>query len=92
MKFKKSSLWIKVLILILVVYATVTMVSLQSQISAKREEAEALSKSVASVAQENQRLQDDIDKIGTDAGVEDISRTKLGLGYSDEIIFEDAGK
>ena len=92
MKFKKSSLWIKALILIVVVYAAVTLVSLQSQITAKREEAEALSKDVTSVTQENQRLQEDIDLIGTDEGVEDIARSKLGMGYSDEIIFQDASK
>lgn len=92
MKFKKSSLWIKALILIVVVYAAVTLVSLQSQITAKREEAETLSKDVTSVTQENQRLQEDIDLIGTDEGVEDIARSKLGMGYSDEIIFQDASK
>ena len=92
MKFKKSSLWIKALILIVVVYAAVTLDTLQSQITAKREEAEALSKDVTSVTQENQRLQEDIDLIGTDEGVEDIARSKLGMGYSDEIIFQDASK
>lgn len=92
MKLKKSSLPIKLLVLILVVYATVTLVSLQSQISAKREEAEALSKSIASAEQENQRLQEAIDNMDTDEGVEEIARAKLGLVSPGEIIFQDVGK
>ena len=92
MKFRKSSLLIKLVVLILVVYATITLVSLQSQISAKREEAEALSRSITSAEEENQRLQDAIDNIDSDESVEEIARTKLGLAAQGEIIFRDVGK
>lgn len=92
MQLKKSSFLIKLVILILVVYATVTLVSLQTQISAKRAEAEVLSKNIVSVQQENQRLQDAIDNIDTDEGVEEIARGKLGLVAPGEIIFHDVGK
>lgn len=92
MKFKKSSLLIKLVILILVVYATVTLVSLQSQISAKRAEAEALSNSISIEKQINQRSQEAIDNLDTDEGVEDVARTKLGLVAPGEIIFKDAGQ
>ena len=92
MKFRKSSLLIKLVVLILVVYATITLVSLQSQISAKREEAEALSKSITSAEEENQRLQDAIDNIDSDESVEEIARNKLGMTFPGEITFQDAGK
>lgn len=92
MKLKKSSFLIKVLILILVVYATITLVSLQSQISAKRAEADLLSKSIASAQQENQRLQEAIDNIDTDEGVEEIAHSKLGLVAPGEIVFNDVGQ
>lgn len=91
MKFKKSSLLIKLVILILVVYATVTLVSLQSQITAKRSEAEALSKNITSAEQENQRLQEAIDNIDTDEGIEEVARNKLGLVAPGEIVFNDVG-
>lgn len=92
MKFTKSSLWIKLVVLVLVVYATVTLVSLQSQISAKRDEVDALEKSIAAAQQEHQRLQDAIDNMDTDEGVEEIARNKLGLVSPGEIIFQDVGR
>ena len=48
MKFVKSSLLVKLVILILVVYATVTLVRLRSQISEKEAEAAGLTSSIAS--------------------------------------------
>ena len=48
MKFVKSSLLVKLVILILVVYATVTLVRLRSQISEKEAEAAGLTSSTHS--------------------------------------------
>ena len=92
MKFKKSSLWIKLVILVLVVYATVTLVSLQSQIANKREEIAELEKSIAAAEQEKLRLEDAIANMDTDEGVEEIARSKLGLVSPGEIIFQDVGR
>lgn len=92
MKFKKSSLWIKLIVLALVVYAAVTLVLLQSQVNEKREEAEALSKDIVSAQQEQQRLTDANENIDTDEGVEEIARNKLGMTFPGEITFQDAGK
>lgn len=91
MRFKRSSLLTKVLILVLVVYATVTLVSLQSQVTEKNAEAEALESSIAATEQENQRLQQAIDALGTDEGVEEVARRKLGLVAEGEIVFYDVG-
>lgn len=92
MKLKKSSLWIKLVILVLVVYATVTLVSLQSQIAAKREEMAELEKSIAAAEQEKLRLEDAIANMDTDEGVEEIARSKLGLVSPGEIVFQDVGR
>lgn len=91
MKFKKSSLLTKLIVLIVVVYATVTLVSLRTQISAKRNEGAVLTQSIAAIAQENQRLQNAIDTMDTDEGVEGIGRQKLGLVSPGEIVFHDVG-
>lgn len=91
MRFKRSSLLTKLLILVLVVYATVTLVSLQSQVAEKNAEAGALESSIAATEQENQRLQKAIDALGTDEGVEEVARRKLGLVSSGEILFIDVG-
>ena len=89
MKFVKSSLLVKLIILIVVEYATVTLVSLRRQISAKQAEAAQLTSSITSAEQENSRLNDAIETIDTDAGVEAVAREKLGMVAEGEIVFED---
>ena len=92
MKLVKSSLLVKLLILILVVYATVTLVNLRKQISEKNAEAAKLTSSVTAVEQENGRLQDAFDALGTDESVEAIAEEKLDMVHKGEIIFQDAEK
>ena len=82
MKFVKSSLLVKLVILILVVYATVTLVRLRSQISES---------SIASTQQENDRLQSSIDALDTPEGLEQVARDQLGMVSEGEIVFEDVG-
>ena len=89
MKLIKSSLLVKLVILILVVYATVTLVKLQSRISDKKAEAGALASSITTAEQENGRLQDAIDKLDTPEGVENVARDKLDMAAEGEIIFYD---
>ena len=91
MRFKRASLLTKILILALVVYATVTLVSLQSQVTEKEAEAAALAGAISAAEQENQRLQQAIDALGTDESVEAIARQKLGLVRKNEIVFHDVG-
>ena len=89
MKFVKSSLLVKLVILIVVVYATVTLMSLRRQITAKQAEATQLTSSITSAEQENSRLNDAIENIDTDAGVEAVAREKLGMVGEGEIVFQD---
>ena len=91
MKFVKSSLLVKLVILIVVVYATVTLMSLRRQITAKQAEAAQLTSSITSAEQENSRLNDAIENIDTDAGVEAVAREKLGMVGEVEIVFQDVG-
>ena len=78
MKLVKSSLLVKLVILILVVYATVTLVSLRKQITEKNEQEAILNSS--------------IDALGTDAGVEAVARDKLGMVDEGDIVFYDVGE
>ena len=89
MKFVKSSLLVKLVILILVVYATVTLVRLRSQIN--ETEAAGLTSSIASTQQENDRLQSSIDALDTPDGLEQVARDQLGMVSEGEIVFEDVG-
>ena len=92
MKLVKSSLLVKLVILILVVYATVTLVSLRKQITEKNEQEAILNSSIAATQQENNRIQDSIDALGTDAGVEAVARDKLGMVEEGDIVFYDVGE
>ena len=92
MKLVKSSLLVKLVILILVVYATVTLVSLRKQITEKNEQEAILNSSIAATQQENNRIQDSIDALGTDAGIEAVARDKLGMVDEGDIVFYDVGE
>ena len=92
MKLVKSSLLVKLVILILVVYATVTLVSLRKQITEKNEQEAILNSSIAATQQENNRIQDSIDALGTDAGVGAVARDKLGMVDEGDIVFYDVGE
>ena len=92
MKLVKSSLLVKLVILILVVYATVTLVSLRKQITEKNEQEAILNSSIAATQQENNRIQDSIDALGTEAGVEAVARDKLGMVDEGDIVFYDVGE
>ena len=92
MKLVKSSLLVKLVILILVVYVTVTLVSLRKQITEKNEQEAILNSSIAATQQENNRIQDSIDALGTDAGVEAVARDKLGMVDEGDIVFYDVGE
>ena len=89
MKFVRSSLLVKLVLLILGVYATVTLVSLRSQVTQKTAEAAELTSSITAQEQENERLQDAIDNLETDEGVEAVAREKLGMVSDNEIVFRD---
>ncbi len=92
MKLKKSPLTVKLIVLSLAVYAAVTLVSLQSQIRSRQAEADALAGRIVSARQETARLENAIETVDTDEGVEKIARAKLGLAIPGEIIFHDVGK
>lgn len=91
MRFKRSSLLTKILILILVVYATVTLVSLQSQVTVKDQEAQILQSEIDAKKQENLRLEQAIDDLDTQEGIEAVARQKLGMVSRGEIVFSDVG-
>lgn len=91
MKSRKISILIKLAILVLVVYGTITLVSMRGQISQKQEEAAMLTAAVTAAENENARIQEDIEALSTDEGVEAIARSELGLVGAGEIVFEDVG-
>lgn len=91
MKFKRSSLVVKLIALIIVAYGMVTLVTLQSQVNTKKAEAEQLAEQVQAQEAKNDALQDAIDNLNTDDGVKDVARSQLGLVGEGEVVFHDIG-
>ena len=92
MKFRKSSLLSKVIILALIAYATITLISLRSQITDMQASTDQLKDEVTSLSEQNLQLTDQIAEINTIAGVEEAARNKLGLIAEGEIVFYDIGR
>ena len=91
MKFKRSSLMTKIIIVLPAIAAAATLVSLQAQLRERQATAAELEQQVAAASQENWRMEAAIDAVDTDEGVKAIAREKLGMVESGEIIFYDIG-
>ena len=92
MRLCKSSLITKLVILTVMLYAIVTIVTLQPKINALKAEKEALSEEVSILQQSNLELQEDLAKLGTDASVTKIARERLNLVSDGEVIYIDSSK
>lgn len=92
MRLCKSSLITKLVILALMVYAIVTIVTLQPKINALKSEKAGLTDEVAALQQSNLEIQEDIEQLGTDASVIKIARERLNLVSDGEIIYINSSK
>lgn len=90
MKIKRSSLLTKLLITLLAIAAALMLVRLQDRIAEKELEKAELERQAAVAQEENRRLQDAIDAVGTDQGYADMARQD-GMAAEGEIIFYDIG-
>ena len=79
-KFRRSSLLTKVVVLLVVVSATVILVSQRSQIRSNQAQCQELAGQAG------------IDGLDSDDSVKKIARDKLGLVGNGEIIFSDVGE
>ena len=89
MKFKRTGIVTKIVILAIIVYAGITLVSLKVQVSDAREAHDKLQSETDGVLQTNTELQYAIDHSTDPETIEDIARNKLGLVKPGEKIFYD---
>ena len=90
MRFKKTSFWTKLLLLIVVIYAVVTLVDLQDRISSANAEIAALEEQVLYAEQEYALVEEELEELGSDQSVTKIARSRLGMVEAGEIVFLDA--
>ena len=89
MKFKKASIFIKIVILALIVYASVTLTSVKSRIETAEADRAALQTKLEVALREKAELEYDIAHAGDPEIIAEIARTKLGLVMPGEKIFYD---
>lgn len=87
MRFRKTKLLTKLLILALLVYGTVTLVSLQKQIDAANAEISDYEQQKVSALSENLQLQSDISALGTDESVKKLAEERLGMIAEGVVLF-----
>ena len=91
-KFKKAGKLPKLIFIIVLVYALVTVGFLQTNISQKQARKQELSSQLETLTRENEELNQSIEKMDTDEGVRSIAREELDLVGKDEIVFYDLGQ
>lgn len=89
MQFKRSSIFMKILILVLVVYATATLVSKQEETLALQAQAKELREQIEIIKEENARQRSANQKLDSDEGIESVAREMLGWASDGEIVFYD---
>ena len=78
MKLKRSSIFMKIVILALLVYAGITLVTAKNRIAAAQEDQAALQAQVDAALRENAELEYDVAHANDPETIESIARTKLG--------------
>ena len=86
--YKRSSNVTKIVVLCAIVICTAALLILGGAIRDAEARTDALRAQASRLEQENNRLSSLIDSLGTVAGIEQIAREKLGLGYEDEVIID----
>lgn len=89
MKLKHSSIFMKIVILALLVYAGITLSNTKNRITQARADQAQLQSAVDAVRQENAELEYNITHAGDPETIASIARAKLGLVMPGEKVFYD---
>ena len=89
MKLKRSSIFTKIVILALIVYAAISLTTTKSRIATAEADRIVLQAKVDAALQENAELEYDIEHAGDPDTIAEIARSKLGLVMPGEKIFYD---
>lgn len=91
MKLRRASIFTKIAVLALIVYACVSIAGLNAQMSQAEEQKQQLQQQVDDAARTNAELQYQIEHSTDDETIEEVARDKLGLVMPGEKIFVDIG-
>lgn len=89
MSKRKAPVWVKVLMLVFLLYSAVKITNLRTQIEEKREELTSLSMRVEEYEEANNQLRQEMQNGTTEEDISEIARMELGYAKPGERIFED---
>lgn len=89
MKLKKAGLITKIVVVILVVYATARLISIHSQIEEAKEVQSKLNQQVESMETANAEMEYSLENSEDEDVIAGIARDKLGMAYPDEEIYSE---
>lgn len=89
MKLKRASVFTKIVLIALALYAVVSLVTVRSRIAQAEQLRAQLTAQVSDMAQKNAELEYQIEHGTDDEMIEEIAREKLGLVLPGEKIFYD---
>ena len=89
MRLKKASILTKLLLLVVSVYAVITLVNLQDRVRTANAEVSALEQQVLYAEQEKALMEESLRELGTDKSIMTIARARLGMVELGEIVFLD---
>lgn len=90
MKLKKAGILTKIVVVALILYASVTLINLRTQIDDAKVEKESLQEQVEEKTASNAELQYAIDHSDDDDTIAEYAKDKLGLVMPGEQIFYDS--
>lgn len=91
MKLKRASIFTKIVILAMIVYAAISLVNTRERIARAEADREILQAKVDEALQENAELEYDIAHSTDPETIAEVARMKLGLVMPGEKIFYDVG-
>jgi len=89
LKFKRASIFTKIIVVVLLIYAAVTLISLHSRIESAKADAAELARQVDEQTAANAELAYDVEHSNDDDVKEDIARDRLGMVLPGEEIYFD---
>lgn len=91
-KNRKMHIIAGIVAIALILYASVTLISIKAHTQCAQEQKAALEQKIEEVSEENKHLQYQLEHSEDDDTIKDIAREKLGLVEPGEIIFYDEAK
>ena len=87
MKLKKAGIITKLVVIVLVVYAAVSLISIHSDIEKAKDIQKELDQQVEEMETANAEMEYSLENSEDDEVIAGIARDKLGLAYPDEEIY-----